>query len=74
MNISEEVIEGLKKIVKNKEVTLNSSIKDLGLDSLDVVDLLMEMEDKYNIEFSNDEMLSFTKVQDIITAIDKKIK
>ncbi len=74
MNISEEVIEGLKKIVKNKEVTLNSSIKDLGLDSLDVVDLLMEMEEKYNIEFSNDEMLSFTKVQDIITAIDKKIK
>jgi acyl carrier protein len=74
MNISEEVIEGLKKIVKNKEVTLNSSIKDLGLDSLDVVDLLMEMEEKYSIEFSNDEMLSFTKVQDIVTAIEKKIK
>ncbi len=73
MNISEEVIEGLKKIVKNKEVTLNSSIKDLGLDSLDVVDLLMEMEEKYNIEFSNDEMLSFTKVQDIISAIEKKM-
>ncbi len=73
MNISEEVISGLKKIAKNKDVTMDSTIKELGLDSLDVVDVLLEMEEKYNIEFSNEEMLSFKYVKDIVEAISKKM-
>lgn len=72
MNISEEVISGLKKIAKNKDITMDSTIKELGLDSLDVVDVLLEMEEKYNIEFSNEEMLSFKHVKDIVEAISKK--
>ncbi len=72
MNISEEVISGLKNIAKNKDVTMDSTIKELGLDSLDVVDVLLEMEEKYNIEFSNEEMLSFKQVKDIVDAISKK--
>ncbi len=73
MNISEEVISGLKNIAKNKDVTMDSTIKELGLDSLDVVDVLLEMEEKYNIEFSNEEMLSFKQVKDIVDAISKKM-
>ena len=34
---------------KNKEVTLDSNLKELGLDSLDVVDLLMEMEEQFEV-------------------------
>ena len=33
MNTENIVIEGLKKVAKNKEVTLESNLKDLGLDS-----------------------------------------
>ncbi len=73
MNISEEVISGLKNIAKNKDITMDSTIKELGLDSLDVVDVLLEMEEKYNIEFSNEEMLSFKQVKDIVDAISKKM-
>ena len=45
MNIQEHVLEGLKKVVKGKEVSLESNLKELGLDSLDVVDLLMDLEE-----------------------------
>ena len=72
MNIQEQVLEGLKKVVNGKEVTLESNLKELGLDSLDVVDMLMDLEEKFGIEFENEEMMSFVVVKDIIVAIEKK--
>ena len=74
MNIQEHVLEGLKKVVKGKEVSLESNLKELGLDSLDVVDMLMDLEEKFGIEFENDEMMAFTVVKDIVSAIENKTK
>ena len=74
MNIQEQVLEGLKKVVNGKEVTLESNLKELGLDSLDVVDMLMDLEEKFGIEFENDEMMAFTVVKDIVSAIENKTK
>ena len=72
MNIQEQVLEGLKKVVNGKEVSLESNLKELGLDSLDVVDMLMDLEEKFGIEFENEEMMAFQVVSDIVTAIEKK--
>ena len=74
MNIQEQVLEGLKKVVNGKEVSLESNLKELGLDSLDVVDMLMDIEEKFGIEFENDEMMAFTVVKDIVSAIENKTK
>lgn len=74
MNIQEHVLEGLKKVVKGKEVSLESNLKELGLDSLDVVDMLMDLEEKFGIEFDNEEMMAFTVVNDIVAAIENKTK
>ena len=72
--IAEIVIERLSKASKNKEITLDSTLKELGLDSLDVVDLLMEMEEQFEIEFENEEMLSLKLVSDVVDTIVKKTK
>jgi acyl carrier protein len=74
MNAEKEVIEVISKVAKGKEVTVDSNIKDLGLDSLDVVDMLMDIEDKYNIEFENEEMTSFVTIKDVIASVEKKLK
>jgi acyl carrier protein len=74
MNAEKEVIEVISKVAKGKEVTADSNIKDLGLDSLDVVDMLMDIEDKYNIEFENEEMTSFVTIRDVIASVEKKLK
>ncbi len=73
MDLKNEVIANFKKITK-KEVTLDSDIKSLGLDSLDVVDLLMDLEDKYGVEFENEEMTSLVTVNDVVKAIELKTK
>ena len=73
MDLKNEVIANFKKFTK-KEVTLDSDIKSLGLDSLDVVDLLMDLEDKYGVEFENEEMTSLVTVNDVVKAIELKTK
>ena len=74
MDLTNEVLAKFTKIAKNKEVTLESNIKDLGLDSLDIVDLLMDMEEKYGIEFENEEMSSLVTVRDVVKAVELKTK
>jgi acyl carrier protein len=74
MNLVNEVLANFQKIAKNKEVTLESNVKELGLDSLDIVDLLMDMEEKYNIEFENEEMTELATVNDVVKAIESKLK
>ena len=49
-------------------------IKDLGADSLDVVEMLMVLEDEFNITVSDEESLKLKTVGDIVALIDKKLK
>ena len=73
--VDERVLESFNKIVNGRvEVTVESSLKELGLDSLDVVEMLTDMEEKYGIEFDNDEMLELGTVNDVISVIEKKLK
>ncbi|MBR1868094.1 MAG: acyl carrier protein [Clostridia bacterium] len=46
-------------------------IKDLGADSLDVVQMLMAMEDEFGITVSEDDAASLKTVADIVAVINK---
>lgn len=49
-------------------------IEDLGADSLDVVEMLMILEDEFNITVSDEESLELKTVGDIVNLIDSKTK
>jgi len=46
-------------------------IDDLGADSLDLADLVMVIEDKYEVDFSNEDTDEFRLVGDVVKAIEK---
>ena len=46
-------------------------IKDLGPDSLDVVELLISLEDDYGISIPEDDIVNVKTVQDIVDMIEK---
>ena len=46
-------------------------VKDLGADSLDVVELLMTLEDEYNITLPEDDVEGLKTVQDIVDMMNK---
>ena len=45
---------------------------DLGADSLDVVELVMALEEKFDIEIPDDEAEKIQTVQDVINYIESK--
>ena len=51
------------------EIKMESTLHDLGIDSLDTVDLLMELEDKLNIRIELTEKVE--TVGDLVTFIEK---
>ena len=52
------------------EIKMESSFKELGIDSLDTVDLLMALEDELNISVELDEKVE--TVGDLVRFIEKK--
>ncbi len=72
MDYQSLIVDGLKTKVKSKDVTLESSFKDLGIDSLDLVDFVFELETELEITFEDDELMSLKTVQDVVGLVNKK--
>ena len=45
-------------------------VKDLGADSLDVVELLISLEDDYGVSIPEDDIVNVKTVQDIVDMIE----
>ena len=57
--------------IEKEKVTAESEIvKDLGADSLDVVEMLMGLEEEYGITISEDDAANIKTVGDIAKLID----
>lgn len=72
MEYFDRIKEVLNDKLHGKELTLDSSFRDLGIDSLDLVDLVFELEEEIGVEFDDEELMSITTVKDLLTLIDKK--
>ncbi|KKK39598.1 acyl carrier protein [Mesobacillus campisalis] len=75
-----EVLERVTKIIVDRlgvdenQVTLEASFKDdLGADSLDVVELVMELEDEFDMEISDDDAEKIATVGDAVNYINGKM-
>ena len=59
--------------VKPEEVTPNASfVDDLGADSLDTVELIMALEEEFNIEIPDEDAEKMKTVGDAIKYIEEK--
>ncbi|CDB24642.1 acyl carrier protein [Clostridium sp. CAG:557] len=70
------VLEKVKKIlseqfsVEEDSITANTNIaEDLGADSLDVVDILMSIEDEFEIEVPDEEIENIRTVGELVNYI-----
>ncbi|WP_395095026.1 acyl carrier protein [Armatimonas sp.] len=71
--VKKVVVEQLE--VDEKEVTPEASfVDDLGADSLDVVELVMGLEEEFDIEIPDESAEKITNVQQAIDYIEEKTK
>jgi acyl carrier protein len=60
--------------VKAEDVSLDSAfVNDLGADSLDRVELVMALEDEFDIEILDEDAEKFIKVSDVLAYVQNKL-
>ncbi len=76
-----EIFEKVKKAVveqldvREEEITAESTfVQDLGADSLEVVEIVMALEEAFNIEIPDDEVDQIKTVGDAVNFIESKLK
>ena len=74
------VLEKVKAIlseqfdVEEDSITAETTLADdLGADSLDVVDLLMSIEDEFEVEIPDEEIENIKTVGNLVEYIEKKV-
>ncbi len=79
---SEEIYEKLEPIIKvylpddvsEKEINPTSDLtRELNINSAHLVDIILDIEDVFNIEFKNEDMEQLRNINDAISLIQQKI-
>lgn len=69
-----KIILGKKMGAADSDVYMDAKLEDdLDLDSLDKVELCMEVEKRFNITLPSDEAEDFVTVGDVVRSVEQKI-
>ncbi|MBO5745387.1 MAG: acyl carrier protein [Clostridia bacterium] len=70
----EKIAEILSKqlLIERSKITEDSAImENLGADSLDIVEISMEIEQQFNISIPDEEIVNFKTPRDIVSFLEK---
>jgi len=61
--------------VEPEEITMQTTLEDLGADSLDVVELSMALEEEFDLPpFEEDDIEKFCDVSDLVKFIESQVE
>ena len=65
--IADQLNKSIEEVTDEKEV-----VKDLGADSLDVVEMLMSLEEEFGVTVPEEDAVNIKTVSDIVNLIEEK--
>ena len=77
--MSDELIERVRKVIATSKripletVTNESDFQQLGIDSMDAVEILFALENEFDINIPDDEVRSVRSVRDMCEGVEKLI-
>lgn len=74
MDVRQIVSDILAKRIDVSGLKEEDSLKEIGLDSLDLVEVMLEIEDALQIEFDSDEIAELSTLKSVLDLINKKLK
>ena len=74
MAVADTVKEILAKRVNVSNLKEEDELSSLGLDSLDLVEVMIEIEEELGVEFTSEEISSLSTLKDVLTLIETKTK
>lgn len=76
-NLTNEICAAIAKQLRKPvaEVTVNKKLKDdLNADSLDLVELMMNLEEQYHITIADEDLVKMQTIGDVVNYITKMMK
>lgn len=73
--IAQKIKDALAGYVKDKSLTIQGSSQlreELGLDSMDTIELVFQLEENFDIQISDDDLMEFKTVDDVTNYIEKR--
>lgn len=74
--VFEKVRENLKDILlcNDEDITMDSEFgKDIVIDSVDLVDLILRLEDEYGVSIQEDDAFNVKTVGDVVRLVEERI-
>lgn len=59
--------------VDAESITMDTSLEELGADSLDVVDLVSTMEDEFDVQLADEDLSNMTTVGDFVRFLQAEL-
>lgn len=76
-NLESKVIQiiSTQLAIESDDISGDSNfVEDLGADSLDIVELVMEIEDEFDLEIPDEDVENLSTVQDVVNYLNKNIQ
>lgn len=83
LNFKEEMLSMFEKVKKimagqlgigEEEIKEETTFEDLGIDSLEIFEVIMALEDEFSIEIPNEDVENIKNIADIVKYIQSKVK
>ncbi len=73
--VQDDVISVIAEVqdLAPEKITLDSTFDELGVDSLDGIEIVMQLEDKYDIEISDEDARSMKSVRQVVETLEKAL-
>ncbi len=73
--ITERVLDRIASLkrIPVEQVSICGSLEDLGLDSLDAINLLFDLENKFSISIPDEEVRSIRTLNDIVACVKRRL-
>ena len=68
----EIVKEAIKDRINVAAINYDDKLDELGLDSLDLVETMLKIEEVLNVEFATDEIVELKTIRDVVNLIESK--
>ncbi len=75
-DIAKKITEALAGYIKNKSIKVEGSSQlreELGLDSMDTIELVFQLEENFNIQISDDDIMGLKTLDDVVQYIEKRV-
>lgn len=79
--MNKNILDIINKVAKQQNIKIilseanrKSTLKDLGLDSLSVIGLIVGVEDELSIKITDEDLVKIKNVEQLVTALEKARK